>query len=332
MSDSAKYRSGAVARLVGMPVTTLRVWERRYGLQCAEVLPSGHRLYSSADVQRIALLKRLTQLGYAIGSIVTLEDASLQAIELNDVQNAGISQPHADQRPPAARVIVIGLALAQRLQKALPATSPIRVVGVFGSIELALESGSPQQAELVLMACPSLRTSLCDELADVARSWQTSSIGVIYSYGPANTCEALQAQGVALLRSPRDDASMLLWLDHILDQAGLPVASDKPLTGPVEQAETFGLVTPRRYDDLTLARLASIPSKVACECPRHIADLLMQLAHFEAYSADCEHRDDADAQLHASLGQMAGAARVLLEKALERLAEFEHIELPKLWA
>ena len=58
----ALHRSGAVARMLRMPVATLRVWERRYGLTQAELSPSGQRLYSADDVRRLALIKQLTEL------------------------------------------------------------------------------------------------------------------------------------------------------------------------------------------------------------------------------------------------------------------------------
>ena len=64
-----RHRSGAVARMVRMPVATLRVWERRYRISSPAQTPSGQRLYSAADVRHIALLKQLTELGHAIGSL-----------------------------------------------------------------------------------------------------------------------------------------------------------------------------------------------------------------------------------------------------------------------
>jgi predicted metal-dependent enzyme (double-stranded beta helix superfamily) len=59
-----------------------------------------------------------------------------------------------------------------------------------------------------------------------------------------------------------------------------------------------------------------------------VAELLMQLSSFESYSAECAHRDPADAALHSYLGQVAGTARALFESALERLAVQEGLTLP----
>jgi hypothetical protein len=87
-------------------------------------------------------------------------------------------------------------------------------------------------------------------------------------------------------------------------------------------------VPPRRWDDAALADFVSLSSTVACECPRHVAELLMQLSHFEAYSAECEHRSAADAELHAYLGRVAAASRARFEAALEHVALHEGLLLP----
>ena len=73
------FSIGTAARLTGIPVDTLRVWERRYGLTQAALSPSGQRLYSAADVQRVALIKQLTDLGHAIGQLAGLDMAALLA-------------------------------------------------------------------------------------------------------------------------------------------------------------------------------------------------------------------------------------------------------------
>ena len=72
------YRSGAVARIAGMPVATLRIWEQRYQAVRPVTAASGHRLYSSSDVERATLLRRLTAQGHAIGLLATLETEQMR--------------------------------------------------------------------------------------------------------------------------------------------------------------------------------------------------------------------------------------------------------------
>ena len=68
-----------------------------------------------------------------------------------------------------------------------------------------------------------------------------------------------------------------------------------------------------------MADLAERPTAIACECPRHLAEIVMQLVNFERYSDDCGSRSPADAALHRHLSGLAGAARTLFEQALERV-------------
>src|SRR5699024_12403236 len=56
-------------------------------------------------------------------------------------------------------------------------------------------------------------------------------------------------------------------------------------------------VAPRRFDDDALATFTTASNTLQCECPRHLADVLMMIGSFERYSAQCANRNQADAQL-----------------------------------
>ena len=199
-AGTPSYRTGAVARMLRMPAGTLRVWERRYRVASPATTLSGHRQYSAADVQRLAVLRQLTLLGHPIGSLAALDIKQLKQV----------ASTHA------AALTSAPIGLQNR-------SAPRRFI--------AVGAGAPTPAT-------------------------------------------------------------------------------------------------RRYDDATLADLAGLSSTIACECPRHLAEILMQLSHFEAYSGQCERLDASDAALHAYLGQVAGAARSLFEAALERVAVHEGLVLP----
>jgi hypothetical protein len=86
-------------------------------------------------------------------------------------------------------------------------------------------------------------------------------------------------------------------------------------------------IKPRQYSDETLARVAAMPSTVVCECPRHVAEIISQLASFEQYSKECLNTSKEDAHLHAYLSSVSGSARALFERALQVIADHEGIEL-----
>jgi hypothetical protein len=79
----------------------------------------------------------------------------------------------------------------------------------------------------------------------------------------------------------------------------------------------------RRYDDRELEAIANRSSTIACECPRHLAELIMKLSAFERYSDECSSRSAQDAALHRYLGDVSNRACAMIEAALERVAREE---------
>jgi len=75
--DAAVMSIGALSRASGIPVATLRSWERRYGFPVAERRASGHRRYPVALVERLRLVQRALELGNRPSEVV---HASLEAL------------------------------------------------------------------------------------------------------------------------------------------------------------------------------------------------------------------------------------------------------------
>ena len=329
---SPLYRSGAVARMVRMPVSTLRIWEQRYKVVAPATTPTGHRLYSAADVARLALLKQLTDHGHAIGAIAALSAAQLQQVASTHVTTAAAGRH--PPRPPAVpwRLVVVGTALARRLQRPAIGRSPgrsLQVVAVYDTLAQAAEATTAGTIELLLWQAPSLHAGSLAEFKAATRAWGARDAAVVYRFSSASAREPFEDAEVRLLREPQDDDTLRAWLATLERAAAARDAEPKP--APL-QSEPLWLpaadAAPRRFDDATLTDFAGLSSTVACECPRHVAELLMQLSSFEAYSADCESRSPADAALHAYLKRVAGASRALFETALERVATQEGLMLP----
>ena len=97
-----RYRSAAVARMLRMPVATLRVWERRYRLCKPATTPAGHRLYSAVEVRRLALLKQLSDAGHAIGTLAALSPAQLRQVAQTHVSTLAASPTVSPAALPAS--------------------------------------------------------------------------------------------------------------------------------------------------------------------------------------------------------------------------------------
>ncbi len=57
LSEEPIYNIGVVSRMTGIPVATLRVWERRYKFPRAGRTAGGHRLYSEQELARLRWVK-----------------------------------------------------------------------------------------------------------------------------------------------------------------------------------------------------------------------------------------------------------------------------------
>lgn len=330
-TDAPLHRSGAVARMLRMPVATLRVWERRYGLTQPELSPSGQRLYSADDVRRLALVKQLTDLGHAIGSLAPLDMVRLQRVASTHAQALVASQRRElFDAPPLApvrawRLAVIGAALGSRVQR--PAllrrlVRPVSLVGPFDDAAQAATALRPSDVDALLIHEPHLHAGWLACIDAAAPALAEVPKAVLYGFAADAVCEALATAGTALLREPQPDAVVAQWL-HSLSMVA--VAPERVSGKPVLATEA---APPRRWNDAALADFAGLSSTVACECPRQVAELLVQLSHFEAYSAECEHRSSADAELHAYLRQVAAVSRSRFESALEHVALHEGLMLP----
>ncbi len=325
------HRSGAVARMLRMPVTTLRVWERRYQLTRPALSTSGQRLYSADEVRRLALIKQLTDLGHAIGTLASLDMPQLQRVAA--LQASALAAPApgagpaAERRPPARawRLAVIGAALAPRLRR--PALlrrlgGALELLGPFDDAAQAAAKLGSGGVDALLIHLPRLHEGWSAAVDAAAPALAGLPKAVIFGFAPEAVCDAAAQAGTALLREPQPDAVLGQWLLSLSASTQWPAPANQLRSPEAEPAP------PRRWSDAALADFAGLSTTMACECPRHVAELLVQLSHFEAYSADCEHRSPADVELHAYLREVAAGSRARFETALERVALHEGLLLP----
>jgi MerR family transcriptional regulator, light-induced transcriptional regulator len=309
-----RYRIGAVAQLANLPVGTLRVWERRYGVVSPARSTSGHRFYSEADIHRVALLKNLVDRGHAIGSIAKLDAHQLERLAFMHIDRAPALP--AREACANAQIVVVGTSMAKRIQKCLStlAPAPLIVPTVFDNMTQAFATPPVSRADLLLLHLPSLHPDDVGRVLTLSASCHAARAAVIYAFAAEHTVEHLKQVGVHTMREP------LSWPDTsriILELLGTRVDD------PSVEALNYGPPAPRRYADDVLTSMANASTTIACECPRHLADIIMQLSAFERYSNECVARTPADAFLHCYLANVSGRAREMFEVALGRLEREE---------
>jgi len=317
--------------MVNIPVATLRVWERRYNVVGPTQAPSGHRLYSSQDVRRLVLIKQLVNKGHAIGMLARVETARLQDL-VNEAELTESTLARGTPLPvgapvrvisasgvPSVRLLLVGTGASARWGDALRGIEGLQVVGSVDDSavsELALQQ---VQADMVLADLGAVHMESVDWLSRLVRTVGARQMIVIYGFANTQVQEALRARAAVLRRSPlAPDEFRQTVLETVrgwrsVSQALLSLPDPAPAA---------------RFDTSDLVALTAAMPKVACECPKHMAELITMLGQFEAYSADCESRQPADVALHAYLYRVAGHARALMEEALATVAQAEGVTVP----
>lgn len=291
-SKPAQLRSGTAARLAGVSPSTLRIWEHRYGVVGPPRSASGQRTYSMDDVQRLRLIRQLTLEGHAIGTVANLDIDTLVRLSSGNTVASASEQ----------RVFVVGRTLAQKLESRLRPLASI-VFDDLAHVEKDLARCGA--ADVLVVHVASLHPSVTERVLALATDLPARAVIVVYSFGAESAADALRAAGATVRREPVTGKEL----------ASL-ITARKP--APKSQA---GSARPsaRLYSDAELVSLAEAPSVVACECPRHLAEIVTLLVGFEQYSAECVSQNANDAELHRHLQEVTGVARTMFEQALARV-------------
>ncbi len=312
------YRIGAVSKTTGIPVSTLRIWEARYGAFSPVKTEGKQRLFEEHDVSKAILLKQLSSEGHAISTIAHLDLAQLRG--MCNVQHA---VPHPIQRDGEPLTLsVVGLGLANRIESKKFALglkqNRIKVTHVLVDLAAATAATLREPSQVLLIKVNTLQTAVHTTIQALIQKYGFAQTIVIYNFAPEAVVQAMKFSGLIVRREPISDSELAELIQSVLfvDTA---------------RAQEFGtsgsVIASRKYSDETLARVAGISTHVLCECPRHVAELISQLASFEEYSQECLNKNADDAHLHAYLRSISGSARTLFENALEKIAQHEGIDL-----
>ena len=94
-----------VSRYTGLSTDLIRIWEKRYHVVTPARARSGRRLYSDADIQRLSLLRQLTQFGRRISEVARLPVNELAEIARRDEDAVAQRPGHGEIRPSTSLVM-----------------------------------------------------------------------------------------------------------------------------------------------------------------------------------------------------------------------------------
>lgn len=302
MSSNKTFAIGAVSRLLGISTHALRKWEMRYDAISPARSEGGDRRYSEGDVERLTRLSALVGQGHPIGTI-----ASLSNDALDDLLGSG--QPVAPAADEPLQAFVLGRRLWSELDAAVDRLQHTKLTG-HADDAAAVDK---VQADAIIAEIPKLGRDTRAEVQEIRKTTGVDAIIVVYRYGSVERTENLSDARTAVMSRPLN----MRELERTIRAICVDPERPRPAAG----------LPPHRFSRRVLADVAMISSAIACECPRHVAELLIELSDFESYSADCEDSSPEDAVVHRMLRRTAATSRSLFEDALIDLAKHENIDL-----
>lgn len=322
--NEPQYGIGAVARMTGLTDHTIRVWERRYGAVVAERATNGRRRYSDADVEKLGLLKRLTDEGVAISQVASLPSEELRS-RTQTIRNA-----HEPELPARVDIAVLGDFLPMQLMEQALELDPVRLAISDSSKERFVADLGRHRADVVVFESNVLDSDTLATLQTFMRDCQAVAGVILYKFGASRDTERARDLGIHLLRAPADIES----IRSAVLRAATSSPRDHRKTGPQPAEQTYaGLdagsaeIPLRLFTATQLARLSKVSTDIDCECPSQLAALVNELTAFEVYSANCANRSEDDEKLHRYLHARSAEARAIIEEALQAVIRCEGISV-----
>lgn len=318
MDDKAAHtlQIGAVARLSGLSVHTIRKWEERHAAVVPWRTESGRRLYSQADVRRLGLLKRLAERGASLREL-----AGYSTEQLEEAWMAASADDARAASEPVA-VAVVGISLAAELERLATAGSRLDLVASAEQIETLAQVLAGASVDVLLMDCRTLGRETRQRVRSALQLLGARGVVVVYRFGATSELQALRSPRVTLLRAPAAPGDIERAAMELIGSMPAPPEPPREATGTPCQD-----IPAPRISARALARLTRAGPRIRCECPHNLVDILLSLRAFEQYSLECESDHPEDAELHHWLWQRTAHARAIFEEAIERVAAAEGIDL-----
>lgn len=315
-TEGSTYRIAAVSKESGVPIATVRMWERRYGVVSPARSSGNGRLYSRQDIERLSLLKLAVDAGHAIGTVANLSDEQIKA-RLDS--SGSVTKPSSPSSP--CRTVILGPLLAHRLNKAWADRKDVEIASVLDSFDTENDSIESARPDALIVEVALVHAATLLQLRQLRAALRPTVMIVIYGFGTQQTLKRLDDEGMLAIGAPADPA-------HLARICHLGLSMNGPGRLSIESM-LMRSIGPRKFDDHFLATAARQPTSVQCECPNHLADLLVKLNAFELYSRDCESTNPSDAAVHVLLHAAAAHCREVIEHAMSKVLAHEGITIER---
>ena len=160
MTTELRHTVRSVALRTGLSPHVIRVWERRYGTVTPSRSSGNQRLYTEADVERLALLKQVTDRGHSISRVTALPTEQLSLLV------------SAEDRSTMIRTEAGG-SIAGLLETAFQAVADMDAAG----LERVLEQGALRLGQIRLLA-----QVVAPLVGRIGEAWREGHLKVVHEH------------------------------------------------------------------------------------------------------------------------------------------------------
>ena len=209
-SGEGRLSIGALSRATGIPIETLRTWERRYGVPEPMRKPSGHRVYALAAVPRLRRVAEAVARGHRPAEVVPISESALENLL------ASVSTRPARELRPAGE---------PRLSPDVP-DSLRDLMGPVAAFDSAALRRALEARWLAQGPIPFLEQSLTPFLHEIGRAWETGTLAVRHEhFASAQVADFLRDRRRSYEERATGPRAALLTLPGDQHELGLLMAS-----------------------------------------------------------------------------------------------------------
>lgn len=319
---SGNFAIGAVAKMTGLTVHNIRVWERRHNAIQAERTENGRRIYTQADINRLTLLRDCIRAGRSISTIATLSDEELE----NFLTEQNYDRHDPVQVHPRSRQ-ELSIHLVGNFPGLVPDLQQLgfQEITVWRHILDFEVNCRANTIDLLICEVPTVAGDSASTMQSLITQHSVNRCFLIYRFGSDADLKSLSNLQIKLLKAPIQRSELIELLDQTFTQKPTISIQHQPATTSVVRIKTD--YQEKIFSSEDLALLTQIPSRLDCECPKHMSEILSSLNAFEEYSSVCSNKSAADAELHQEIRLVTASVRAQMELLLKKVLDEEKIDL-----
>ncbi len=305
------YKIGAVSKITGINIPTLRSWENKFDIVTPTRVNGTQRGYTKQDLDKLALIQALIDSGDSISSLRGLSLEQLQSRLLSN-DNSKNDSNSSNEKPLELNVISIGTMIPD-LQAASPGMPSINVVKKYDLVEFTeVENETINiNCDLLIFELATLHLQTINWIKNILKSNGIDHSIILYRFASSGGMQAANIdKRINTLRQPVTAQDIFLMIKFL---TGIEPSNKNPDQSDYDEHVPF--------TEKELWEISVLANPIHCECPKHLSSIISSIKGFEKYSADCEELSESDRILHKKLEENAKEARIIIEKSLRKVID-----------